>query len=746
MTPVASNSTSNNEKRAMVATIRFLIAWLYVLAGLCLIPMLAVALVYMLLGFIPQAQEVLYALTETGIGAKTNRVRLMWIVIAQLVLAMTVWYAARLLCTIDARHSIPSYLRKREALGAVRLAVTWGPRLLGFASAAALSTVLILAAASAVGMDAIRHILIMLLLGPILVSLNHFFPARKWLTMCVVGVVLLLFCVFFVANSGRMVFLLTAETLLPPLLLLALDIRRRWLRRFSRMEHLSSIRHRSMRRRVVTLFSIGAAGALVLSFIPVESASKIGPAAVVLLTISLLVLMLTPLTLLMRRFFFFTPGWPALATLLIVTFLVWRGQMQFGEETMDVRPQPASMVPASLSTNLPQYQFAVNAHGGGLRAALFTGLVLARMDDMTCGRFGEGLVAASGVSGGSLGIAMYLALRQDFVARGGWTCTVPDPARNAQLQGLVAYALGRDHLSPVVAKLAFHDLFFPNSTAARGQALLDSWQAGALASFERDAPDRQPPAVGLARRLTDLTGGIAVPPAVYFNTTDGLTGERAWFSTRPVATFQRMGIKYARAVSRITVGQAVLHSARFPLVSPPGRFVVDNKDHVLLDGGYVDNSGATTLLEFLEANTQRFDSKKLYVLNIDGNPPSDGSCIPYAPPRRELGLELSSLFKVRSANAMAAAHDLRRSSLKLNVVDIQYNLESAFRQSIRAEVSPDDLCAMVNRQRQAPLGWFISQAAQQAMSLSALSGGMQLCSRLNGLCSIPDEPASAAVQ
>src|SRR5690606_37338373 len=56
--------------------------------------------------------------------------------------------------------------------------------------------------------------------------------------------------------------------------------------------------------------------------------------------------------------------------------------------------------------------FVVAAAGGGLRAAYWTALLLAEMDDRTCGQFGRHVLAASGVSGGSLGLALYAAQRR----------------------------------------------------------------------------------------------------------------------------------------------------------------------------------------------------------------------------------------------------------------------------------------------------------------------------------------------
>jgi hypothetical protein len=55
--------------------------------------------------------------------------------------------------------------------------------------------------------------------------------------------------------------------------------------------------------------------------------------------------------------------------------------------------------------------FVVAASGGGLRAAYWTALTLAKLDDATCGQFSRHVYAYSGVSGGSLGVAAFEAQR-----------------------------------------------------------------------------------------------------------------------------------------------------------------------------------------------------------------------------------------------------------------------------------------------------------------------------------------------
>ena len=96
--------------------------------------------------------------------------------------------------------------------------------------------------------------------------------------------------------------------------------------------------------------------------------------------------------------------------------------------------------------------FFVAAAGGGLRAAYWTATMLAAADDQTCGEFGRHVYAYSGVSGGSLGIGVYLAQRQVWEAKPpAERC---QPGRRAEIVEL----LRRDFLAPVAGSLLFAEM------------------------------------------------------------------------------------------------------------------------------------------------------------------------------------------------------------------------------------------------------------------------------------------------
>jgi hypothetical protein len=205
--------------------------------------------------------------------------------------------------------------------------------------------------------------------------------------------------------------------------------------------------------------------------------------------------------------------------------------------------------------------YLVSAEGGGIRAAYWTALNLAQLDISTRGKFGEEVASLSGVSGGSLGIATWLAARDRV-----------DLSAQARLE-LVAQFLSSDFLSPLLGGLLFLDvprlLLGPMWPSARRdhvfeKALVDQWQLIGRSDF-------------FAREMQMLClRGFTKVPAVYFNATDALTGAYVplpYSSFPPVGSSEyvsldREPLGLYSSVHHPTVAQVVHFSARFPYLSP----------------------------------------------------------------------------------------------------------------------------------------------------------------------------------
>jgi hypothetical protein len=230
--------------------------------------------------------------------------------------------------------------------------------------------------------------------------------------------------------------------------------------------------------------------------------------------------------------------------------------------------------------------FLVAAEGGGLRAAYWTAAVLAAIHTQFP-TFSDHCFAISGVSGGSLGGAVFDAL---LIAR-------PADFRTAARE-----VLSHDFLAPTTARMLGTDLpqqfvpfpVFPDRGAAMESAWDGAWDKVARGTFSR-------PFLELA---------LAHRPFLFLNSTEVESGRRLIFSPiriRPsgppetsTALFKNAGDGIDLLGGDLSVGAAVHMSARFTYVSPAGTIRAGDGVHRVVDGGYFENSGAATASEILE--------------------------------------------------------------------------------------------------------------------------------------------------
>jgi hypothetical protein len=261
--------------------------------------------------------------------------------------------------------------------------------------------------------------------------------------------------------------------------------------------------------------------------------------------------------------------------------------------------------------------FLVAAEGGGIRAAYWGGIVLARLQDDSGGRFGRHLFALSGVSGGSMAAGAFAALVADgqsgALARA--PCARRNPAR--RYQQCISEVLRRDYLSPALGYLLYPDMLqrflpLPLASADRARAMeagLNAGWRGATGSArfaERfDGLWRDDRALGVPSLLLNATvvnGGnrlIASDLVI-----DGSFPD-AYDAFDPVLDLRQMSLS-----------TAIHNSARFSYVSPAGtvsgcgargQLVPCATTHTrhawgrVIDGGYFENSGAETVRDLLFA-------------------------------------------------------------------------------------------------------------------------------------------------
>ena len=248
-----------------------------------------------------------------------------------------------------------------------------------------------------------------------------------------------------------------------------------------------------------------------------------------------------------------------------------------------------------------------SAEGGGIRGAAWTTEVLSRLTALTqqgqptTGEplFARYLFAASGVSGGSLGLAVYTA-----------SLAQPQPVDVSTLESRSRNVLGHDFLAPTLANAFFVDFtqrWLPGAWMDdRSRALTRAWESAARQ--EGMPAFAQPFSTFYAQAVPSSAPTL---PALFLNSTTVAEGKRfIQHPFQPVATPQRQpwtaGLDGSSWLDpRVPLSEVALNSARFTYVSPAGTLEANTANPPvparmqLVDGGYFENSGTTTLLEVM---------------------------------------------------------------------------------------------------------------------------------------------------
>jgi hypothetical protein len=272
--------------------------------------------------------------------------------------------------------------------------------------------------------------------------------------------------------------------------------------------------------------------------------------------------------------------------------------------------------------------YIVATEGGGIRAAYWTATVLGGIQDKNT-NFAPHLFAISGVSGGSLGAAVFEALLAE-----------PNPGSFKEAGNAI---LGRDFLSPTLAAMLYPDLVqrfipWPIPFFDRGRALELGWEKAWRDKMNTDR---------FAASFVDLwkSNSREWMPALFLNGTSVEKGNRIITSNLRVANFFLDAQDAAKKLSpphsgnktgcHFPLSTAAHMSARFTFVSPAGRF--PDGSHIV-DGGYFENSAATTAYEIATRIKERCALPKHEIANVDvkvimiSNDPRKRPIDPAAPP------------------------------------------------------------------------------------------------------------------
>lgn len=227
------------------------------------------------------------------------------------------------------------------------------------------------------------------------------------------------------------------------------------------------------------------------------------------------------------------------------------------------------------------YLFA--SQGGGLRAAYWMSGLLAeaQQQDST---FRDNVFCLSGVSGGTLGVSVAGKLFEK--------------QNETEFRKKASRVLSRDFLSPISAWLVYTDMlqkFIPLPIYAfdRARVLEYSWER----SWQKDGSVNGDFSKGFVSQFNRHPH----MPMYLFNATHAENGSRILISNVKTdsSVFHDSQDLFDVIQKDIPLSTAVSISSRFPFLTPPAR-IFNPKNQLfgnVVDGGYFENSGATTILE-----------------------------------------------------------------------------------------------------------------------------------------------------
>jgi hypothetical protein len=384
----------------------------------------------------------------------------------------------------------------------------------------------------------------------------------------------------------------------------------------------------------------------------------------------------------------------------------------------------------------------VAASGGGLRAAYWSGIALAVLQDSEPS-FARHVFAISGVSGGSLGSALFVALVHDAhpaVAPARVPCTIVDSA--ATYRRCVQRYMRDDFLSPVLAKLVGPDFvqrFFPYPVEAadRSIALEDSWKSSYRTLTARATFDS-----GIVQLGVDSVARTSVP-ALFLNATHVETGRRYVASTLAqfTSTLRDSRDIVGQLSHDLSLATAVHNSARFPYVSPAGHLDRHDGQELgrVVDGGYFENSGLVTLKEIYDAVMQWNETSAakiaptvVYLCNdpiecstpAGRNASADSVTTTHATWANEIAGPIRALLDTRSARGSLAKAQFVETLeaptqlIELDVCGLLRAPPGSVSDSARVRNLPDVDQRKRDRVVSPPLGWLLSQQARDWMDAS----------------------------
>lgn len=238
--------------------------------------------------------------------------------------------------------------------------------------------------------------------------------------------------------------------------------------------------------------------------------------------------------------------------------------------------------------SIPVYFIA--CEGGGSRSMSWTGGALNAINN-SYPSIMENTYYLSGVSGGSVGISLFLSYLKDSRYN-----NLIDSSSYTSLVNMGCH----DYLTPLISTFLFGEtaqrfIPFPISEFDRSRQLENSWSKQYYLTFGYNTLD-----YGLKQiyRLDSLS----YLPNVVFNATVAETGNKAFCSNLDLEGALPKGLDLIKLAHKdIPLKTCASLSSRFPYITPSGEFSsYDNSITAsVVDGGYLENTGIQSCLEII---------------------------------------------------------------------------------------------------------------------------------------------------
>jgi hypothetical protein len=281
--------------------------------------------------------------------------------------------------------------------------------------------------------------------------------------------------------------------------------------------------------------------------------------------------------------------------------------------------------------------YIIAARGGGIYAAAQEVIFLSRMQDQ-CPTFAQHVFAISGVSGGSIGAALFNSLIRTHATNASWQPCQFGSSKTGPIEQHARSFLKTDLLSPIVASAFFPDFLqrflpFPVGGTDRGEALSHglerAWrdaEPGTKNPFEGTFlehwdPNSAAPALLLNTTAVDSGRRIVISPFALSPLENASTSTEKWFyQTAEMDKILLKGEHGPPVRKDVKLSDAASMSARFPWILPAATIEHDGETIRLVDGGYFDNSGIETAIDLIEDLVGYYQTHQQYPKDAYGHP------------------------------------------------------------------------------------------------------------------------------